>query len=89
MRWWEGDQLNSGIHQGDQKKFTHTVGGSLKIYKKLEKFSNAPLPVKNDTSLNLKDDLYISLNPLIVKPFWLTNLAKGGMGWLLPPFLKS
>ena len=28
-----GDHLNSAIHQGDQKNFTHTVGGSLKIYK--------------------------------------------------------
>ena len=28
-----GDHLNSTIHQGDQKIFTHTVGGSLKIYK--------------------------------------------------------
>ena len=28
-----GDHLNSAIHQGDQKNFAYTVGGSLKIYK--------------------------------------------------------
>ena len=31
VRW--GDHLNVAIPQGDQKNFTHTVGGSLKIYK--------------------------------------------------------
>ena len=31
MRW--GDHLNFAIPQEDQKNFTHTVGGSLKIYK--------------------------------------------------------
>ena len=35
---------------GDQKNFTHTVGGSLKIHKTW-KISKGPLPIKNDTSL--------------------------------------
>ena len=46
MRWWWGDHLNSAIHQGDQKNFTHTVGGSLKIFKA------PPPPGKNDTFLS-------------------------------------
>ena len=45
MRWWEGDHLNSAMHQGDQKNFTHTVGGSLKIYKTW-KISKGPPPGK-------------------------------------------
>ena len=42
--------MNSAIHQGDQKNFTHTVGGITKNLQNL-KISKAPLPVKNDTSL--------------------------------------
>ena len=46
-----GDHLNSATHQGgDQKNFTHTVGGSLKNCKT---FQRPSLPVKNDTSLML------------------------------------
>ena len=51
MRWRRGDHLNFATPQGDQKNFTHTAGGSLKITE-LEKFPKAsPLLVKNDTSL--------------------------------------
>ena len=48
--WGRGDHLNSAIHQGGQKNFTHTVGGITKNLQNLKNFQS-PLPVKNDTSL--------------------------------------
>ena len=45
-----GDHLNSAIPQGDQKNFTHTVGGITKNSQNLKNFQR-PLPIKNDTSL--------------------------------------
>ena len=46
------DHLNSAIHQGDQKNFTHTVGGITKNLQNLKNFQTPPLPVTNDTSQN-------------------------------------
>ena len=46
-----GDHLNSAIHQGGQKNFTHTVGGITKNLQNLKTFQSPPLLVKNDTSL--------------------------------------
>ena len=48
-----GDHLNSAIPQGDQKNFTHTVGGITKNSQNLKNFQRPPLPIKNDTSLTL------------------------------------
>ena len=37
-----GDHLNSAIHQGDQKNFTHTVGGITKNLQNLKNFHRPP-----------------------------------------------
>ena len=34
MRWGGGNHVNSAIPQGDQKNFTHTVGGVTKTLEK-------------------------------------------------------